>query len=132
MAPFDPVAGESGKQDGMRRAARSADPEWWAFMLQVVREVARAKPFFFTDDLEQIRLNRGGPVTSENRAIGPLMKEVQKLGFCEPTDRWVPSSQKVNHGRYMRVWYSLIYQGPRIARPRRMTVIDPRQYDFLQ
>jgi hypothetical protein len=129
--PFDPVAGKHGRRDGMHRAARAADPAWWAFMLEAAREVARAKPFFFTDDLERLRVNREGPATPENRAIGPLMKEAQKLGICEPTDRWSPSSQKVNHGRYMRVWYSLIYVGPRISRPRRMHVIDPRQYDLL-
>jgi hypothetical protein len=128
MSPFDPVGGEAAKLDGMRRARRNADPEWWAYMLERVTEVARHKPFLFTDDIERLRMTRQGPSTHENRALGPLMREAQKNGVCEPTDYWVPSSQRVNHRRHMRVWFSLIYQGPKVRRPRRHRPPDPRQY----
>lgn len=127
----DPVGGKIAKQIGMERALRAANPLWWQFMMEVARETARAKPFFFTDDLERIRQERQGPTTHENRAIGPLMIAAKNAGYCVPTDRWAESSQRVNHGRFMRVWYSLIYTGPKVKRPRSLKVIDPRQYDFL-
>lgn len=129
---FDPAGGEAAKQDGMERAARACDPDWWAWMLERVTEVARAKPFLFTDDIELLRIQRGGPSTHENRALGPLMRHAQRLGICEPTDQWVPSSQQVNHRRFMRVWYSLIYQGPKVRKPRRKVINDPRQYAMWQ
>ena len=131
MDEFNSAAGKAAKADGMARAARSANPEWWNFMLNAVRETCVRKPYLFTDDIEKLRLTRDGPSTHENRAIGPLMNYAKKLGYCAPTDHWIPSSQRVNHGRYMRVWYSLIYQGNRVVRrPRRLRVIDPRQFDF--
>lgn len=127
----DPAGGEIAKQIGMERAARGADSLWWQFMIEAAKEVARAKPFFFTDDLERIRRERNGPTTPENRAMGPLMNSARRLGYCVATDRWVASSQRINHCRFMRVWYSLIYVGPKVPRPRSVKVIDPRQYDFL-
>jgi hypothetical protein len=132
MSGFNPAAGEAGKVNGMDHAARACNPDWWAFMLAALAEVARKKPFLFTDDIEFIRQTRQGPRTHENRALGPLMREAQKLGICEPTDQWVPSSQGVNHRRFMRVWYSLIYQGPPVRKPRRRKISDPRQYDMWQ
>ncbi len=129
---FDRDAARAGKNDGMDRAERAANPEWWRFMWAALIETAQRKPFLFTDDLEQIRLSRGGPETHENRAIGPLMREAVKQGVCEPTDHWVASSQRQNHGRFMRVWYSLLYQGPAVKRPKMRRPIDPRQPDLWQ
>ena len=131
MTVFDPVGGSKAKAEGMERADRAANPEWKRFMLQAIKEICLRKPFMFTDDLELLRVKRDGPTTHENRAIGPLMISAQKLGYCVPTDHWVPSSQKVNHRRHMRVWFSLIYHGNRgVKRPRRLKVIDPRQFDL--
>jgi hypothetical protein len=30
----------------------------------------------------------------------------------------------------MMLWYSLIYRGPRPAKPRRRRIMDPRQHDL--
>jgi hypothetical protein len=129
---FNPQAGTLAKQEGMQRAARSCNPIWWAWMLERVQEVARRKPYFNTDDIERLRQDRQGPRTHEKRAMGPLMKYAQKLGYCEPTDQWVSSSQDVNHRRPMTVWYSLIYAGEQKARrPRARRISDPRQYSLL-
>lgn len=129
---FDPASGVWAKLDGMHRVASAANPEWWQFMAEATVEVARRKPFFFTDDIERLRLERNGPSTHENRAIGPLMKCIQRLGVCVPTDDWVESSQAVNHRRPMRVWRSLIYEGPKRNLPRlpKRMPIDPRQFDM--
>jgi hypothetical protein len=131
VSSFDPIGGATGKRNDMDRAERHADPAWWAFMLAAGIEVARRKPRFNTDDMERIRQHRQGPRTHENRALGPLMRELQKQGVCEPTEDWVESSQRGNHRRPMRVWHSLIYIGPvRIPRPRPRRIIDPRQLDM--
>lgn len=122
--------GDAGKHDGMDRAKRAANPEWWRFMWAALIETAERKPFLFTDDIERIRLLRNGPLTHENRAIGPLMREAAKQRICTPTDHWVPSGQRQNHARSMRVWYSLLYKGRAVKRPRARRVIDPRQFDL--
>ena len=93
-------------------------------------EVARKKPYFTIDDVERLRQHRRGPATHEHRAIGPLMLEAKRNQVCIPTEDHVESRQRVNHRRPMRVWYSLIYEGPKIRR-RRRKIIDPNQY-FLE
>lgn len=132
--PFDPVAASAAKEEAMERAANHADPHWWQCMLECGYQVALAQPYFISDDLERMRLHRfHNASTHEHRATGPLMKELQKLGYCLPTQDWVESRQKVNHRRPMRVWFSLIYRGPLVVRrPRPRRLLDPRQLAMWQ
>jgi hypothetical protein len=127
--PFDPAGGASARDEAMARARRAANPEWVRWWSEATIEVARKKPYFTTDDIERLRSYRQGPRTHENRAIGPLMRDAMKNGVCLPTEDWVQSGQRVNHRRPMRVWFSLIYQGPK-HRYRRRRVIDPNQFAF--
>lgn len=128
--PFDPLVGAAGKTSGMARAARSCNPVWWQYMLELGQEIALRKPFLSADDLEFERYRRQGPTTHENRAMGPLMKYAARLGYWEPTQDFVESSQKVKHQRPMRVWHSLIYQGNSPIRYRRRKILDPRRYQL--
>lgn len=127
---FDRGKGNEARRRGMRNAAQAADPVWWAYMLALVLEVAKRKPYLFTDDIERLRSERGGPTTHENRAIGPLMIAAKKNGWISPVDHWAQSSQVVNHRRHMRVWYSHLYTGPAVRKPRPRKVIDPRQFEM--
>jgi hypothetical protein len=120
--------GELGKRDGMARAERGADPAWWVAMVTTARAVAEAKPYLFTDDVVRLCRERYPQAfTPEPRALGPLMRECCRLGYFEPTQDWVESTQAQCHRRPMRVWHSLIYRGVHV-RPRRRRVNDPRQY----
>lgn len=128
---FDHAAGEALKAEGMAAAERAADEEWKRWFLEAVQEICRRKPYFITDDVELLRRSRSGPRPHEPRAMGPMMLEAWSLGYCEPTQDWVASRQKVNHHRPMRVWWSLLYQGPKLRRPRRRKLLDPRQIDLF-
>ena len=125
---FDAEGGAVDRDAAIAQADEVADPAWKAFMYAGIVEVARKKPFFITDDVERLRIVRQGPRTHENRALGPLMLQAARQGVCLPTDDWVQSAQRVNHRRWMRVWYSLVYEGPRVRRPRHRKLHDPRQY----
>jgi hypothetical protein len=107
---FNPAAGEAGKIVGMGRAIRAANPAWLAFIEAAIVAVAKRKPFFFTDDIEQYRLDNNGPTTHELRAMGPAMTRAKRDLVCEPTDHFVPSARKVSHRGPRRVWKSLIYR----------------------
>jgi hypothetical protein len=117
------------KRDGMDRAEEHANSHWWQCMLESAQAVAERKPFFTTDDVVALRrVRHPNATTHEARAIGPLMRQAAKLGYCEQTQDWVESTQPQCHRRPMRVWYSLIYRGPApLPRPRRRRIIDPRQ-----
>lgn len=111
---------------------RNANPDWWQHMLEIGREVCAQRQIFTTDDLMRLHRARQGPETHEPRAMGPLMHALQALGYCEPTQDWVESTQRINHRRPQRVWYSLIYRGNRRIRRRpQRKLLDPRQFDML-
>jgi hypothetical protein len=115
---------DSGKRDGMDRAERHADPYWWRCMMECGKIVAEQKPYFTSDDIEFARRERfPDAATHEHRAVGPLMKQLAKLEYCEPTKEWVESRQEVNHSRPMRMWLSLLYRG----QGARTTRISPQE-----
>lgn len=102
-------------------------------MLASGTQVALRKPWLYTDDIVAwCAEHHPNARTHEPRAIGPLMRELCKLGVIEKTASWVPSAQAQNHKRPMQVWWSLAYRG-RIPRGRRNTrhrPLDPRQLDL--
>jgi len=124
--------GEEGKRDGMRCAAKNADPHWWRCMLESGVQVAVRKPFFFTADIVTwCRDHHPNASTHEHRAIGPLMNVLARNEVCQATQDWVPSSQAQNHSRPMRVWWSLIYKGVQLRpKPRVRKLLDPRWVPF--
>ena len=109
---FNVGRAESAKRRSMDRALDAANEDWAAFMYRAVVNVAKRKEHFCADDLERYRQQHGGPSTHENRALGPLMHQARKAMICETTDRWVCSSQTINHRRPMRVWRSLVHVAP--------------------
>jgi hypothetical protein len=131
--PFDPGEGAAGRQDGMNRARQGADPEWRRIILICFREVAERKPYFNTDDVERWRLTHyPNHTTPEKRALGPAAIEAAKHGYCERTDGFHVSTEKSNHCRPKRCWFSLIFRGRgRVQRPRRNPNPDPNQFDLF-
>jgi hypothetical protein len=126
--------GESGKREGMARAWRGADPEWRRIALMCALEVAKRKPYFTTDEIEEWRRTYyPNHTTHEQRAWGPVMKEAAKLEYCTIlTSYFVKSKYAPCHTRHKQMWWSLIYRGPdRPHRPRRRRPLDPRQFDLF-
>ena len=92
-------------QEGMERAQRAANPEWWRYMFMLLIEIARRQEFLYTDDIERLRRDRHGPETHEQRAIGPIMRFAADAGLIERTPKLIG-------GRWdKRVWRSLIFVG---------------------
>jgi hypothetical protein len=100
----------SGKSDGMGRAERAADPEWWAAACAAVVSVARSMRSLTTDDvLEAIDPSVS---THEMRALGPVMTAAARDGVIVKS-RQMPRmcSRPTNHQRPLQVWSSLIFKG---------------------
>lgn len=129
--PIDPLGGEIGKQEGISRAARASNPEWWQAALEALKEAATNKPILNTDDVYTILYMREAPSTHENRAFGPVMLYGASQGWIIRTDHWAESRRRTAHRRPIRVWYSLIYQGNQpVKQPRPRRMLDPRQFDL--
>jgi hypothetical protein len=100
--------GEEEKRKGMARAQRAADRKWWICMLESGKLVALQKTKFTSGDVvDRARYPRA--TTSEQRAVGPVMRTMAKLGYCRPTASWSKSVQRQNHRRPMMLWQSLIF-----------------------
>jgi hypothetical protein len=92
--------GEEEKRKGMNRAQYAADRKWWICMVESGKLVAQQKTKFTSGDVVALCRARYPSVsTSEQRAVGPLMRSLAVLGYCVPTANWVRSAQRQNHNR---------------------------------
>jgi hypothetical protein len=111
---FSLAAARAAKQEAMERVDGNANPAWSIEMLALVTEVALAKPYFTSDDVFELALERNLPTTHEPRAFGPVMMKAAKQGICAKANVAPKISRRASlHGSPRAVWESLIYEGVR-------------------
>lgn len=98
---FDAEQAKAAREEAVARVDRHAPPSWKEQALRAVWEVATEEFTFTTDDVWK-RL--GAP--PEPRALGPVMREAEKRGYCEQTDQWTLSIRASRHRAPIRVWAS--------------------------
>lgn len=99
---LDAEAAVEGKRDGMERVEVNADPEWKQDALLAVGEVAWRLEEFTSDDIWATGL----PKPAEARALGPILMQAAKKGWCEKTGRSRPTSQASRHATDVAIWRS--------------------------
>lgn len=99
--PADPTA---ARDEAIAQVERNADERWKRTALEIVEHVCRTMPEWYVDDLWEAGL----PPTREDRALGPVLREAARRGWCEKTDRMKPSKRSHLSGK--PVWRSLIYE----------------------
>lgn len=93
--------------EAVARAHRAADGAWLERAAATVRQVARARTTFTTDDIWAAGL----PEPRESRALGPVLRQAQAAGAIIPTGEYARSERPACHRRPVRVWRSLIAGG---------------------
>jgi hypothetical protein len=88
--------------------AENAGTVWTVQTLEAIRQVALTHSEFTVEDLDGLI-----PATYDLRAVGGVMLEAARRGYCRKLG-WVGSGSK-RHGRPLRLWASLIYEGPNRA-----------------
>lgn len=102
----DADAGKAAAQEGIDRADRAADLEWKVAAMMAVRQIARERREFTTDDVwERI------PAVREPRALGAVMQKAAKAGVIEKSDRVRESDRPEAHSNPKAVWLSLTHTG---------------------
>ena len=99
---FDPY----GDKEAAARALDHARRAWVEAALISGRRLARSQTFLTSADVRA-----GIPetiTTHEPRALGGVMRKLQKEGWIVPTDSHRLSKNRVNHNRPMRVWRSVV------------------------
>ena len=105
-----PSKAQLAKREGMTKSEARADRAWSAVMLVVARNVARRMRVFTSDDV--IAAYRGPLRTHDERALGPVMLNAAKAGYCELADvAPINSERETLHASPRQVWKSKIYEG---------------------
>ena len=122
--------GEIGKREGMRRAYQHADPHWVQCMFECGKRVCENQPWFTSETVVLLCAElHPNASTHEKRAIGHILLQMAKWGWCEKTDETSEARRAVSHKNPKRVWWSLLYKGPQVRpKPRRRKPLDPRQF----
>lgn len=131
---FNPEKAEQNKREGMAKARRSTDPYVWQCYMESQRFVAEQNFWYSADDIEKQRQRQFPDVVLKphRKALGNMLQEGAKLGWCIKTADHFPSKQVQNNSRAQRLWQSNIYKGnrpnvPPRRRPRRPLRNDPRE-----
>jgi hypothetical protein len=104
----DAAAGTAARDAGLARVEAGAAGEFSDTALLVVERLAREQPQVTS---EEVWPRLEGVLTTDNRALGPVMRRAQRLGYIAPTDRVTLTTMPRSHRSPMRIWKSLIYRG---------------------
>jgi hypothetical protein len=97
----------TAKIDAMDQVATNANGLWWAAACRAVKEIASKQPTLTADDV-LILVESWGYVTTDNRALGPVMNDAKAKGLIKATGQFEPSINKRKHQSPTRIWQSLI------------------------
>ena len=106
MTLFDTVKADAARDTAIEKVWDSAGEDWKVGAMVSLHAVCLACNEFTTDELDELR-----KTAREPRALGGLMKEGERRGWCIPTDRYQSSKSARNHRRAIRVWRSLLFRG---------------------
>lgn len=91
------------------RVDRNANTDWKEAAYRVGVMLAKQQATVISEDI--VDRIPPGFTTHEKRAMGAVMKRLQKEKFISPTDQFVKSPSPVGHGRPSRVWKCLVFGG---------------------
>lgn len=92
-------------EQAIQQVEENADPDWKTLALEAVRVTCEQRAEFHVDDVWDVGQL---PHTREDRALGPVMRQAARLGYCAKTDRVRPSVRSHLSGK--PVWRSLLYR----------------------
>lgn len=87
------------------------DTKWVDDTLNIVRLIAKRKEEFTADDIWNIAEHLK-ETPEDRRMLGRVMKLAasKKYKYCVASDRFIPSKRRINHGRRIMVWESLLFE----------------------
>ena len=98
---------QSNLEEAIDRAYCGAETSWKMYAEHTLEQVCRTQRFFSADDLWQA-MKGSGLRTEEPRALGAIIRNGAKRGWCIPMGNYVRSKRKPCHGRPIRIWQSIL------------------------
>lgn len=102
---FDGFVGKKLADDATARGWENAGEPWRQQALEDLESLCRRHADFTADDLDDV-----AKLLEDPRAIGGLVREGLKRGWCAPTGEYRISKIARCHQRPKRVWRSLIVE----------------------
>lgn len=99
------LSAELAADEAIARVERGAPASWMSNARYVIYELCVKQPEFTTDDVWDVL---GQP--PEPRAMGAVMRQVTRKGYCVGTDRYIKSKRRECHARPVKVWRSKLYR----------------------
>lgn len=93
--------------DALKKVAAAANVEWMKAAADRVKYLCQTRIEFTADDVWQ-HLDTLDVTTSEPRAMGAVMENAAKAGWCRKSDRMQNSRRRVCHARPVAIWYSCL------------------------
>jgi hypothetical protein len=107
-ATYDPTAGATSKDAGMKRVANNQPDGWYESVLAAMRELATIQDDF---TMEQVRVRAkeiGVPEPTHPNAWGPATRMAIKAGIVRATHRFITHRLPSAHARRVMVLQSAI------------------------
>lgn len=105
---FDEIA--AARDNSIDCVDRNANIEWKIKAYMTGMRIAEREEFFVSEDIWQALLDEGVH-THEPRAMGAVMRRLQREKVIAPTGKYITSASPLGHGRPSLVWQSLIWVG---------------------
>lgn len=113
FSPYDAKLSEFAtmlREEAISRADAAAKEQWKADALAAVSICAELhKEFTTTTVWFWLAKAHDFKMPAEPRAMGAVIRRAHKLGWIEPTDRFVNTHRASRHRAPVRVWRSLTY-----------------------
>ena len=97
------------RDEAIMRVEMNADADWKQVAFEVGKRLARERQRVLSEDIFDALPD--GVDTHEKRAMGAVMRRLNKEGILTPLDEYVMSPSLAGHGRPSRVWRSMVYGG---------------------
>lgn len=93
----------------IKQGYENAEPSWRELALWAVKAVCTQGPEFTSDEVHQILKELAVAETHDTRALGGVMRQAQRFGWCEPTIYTRKSERPACHRRPLCVWRSNLW-----------------------
>lgn len=105
---FDLPAAVEAKHEAIERVGANANQDWHDAAINAVEVCCRYYVLDFTTDDVWRELAKTEHATHEPRAMGAIMTEAARMGWCQKTGQMRASERKACHNRPLSVWKSAI------------------------
>jgi hypothetical protein len=105
--PLDAKQSKRNRDKALEVVEVGASREWLGDAYRLARKVAETFRFFTTDDVWKAGLSK----PDEPRALGPVMRSLERDGIIEATEHFKNTAQKTRNAAPVRLWRSCVYMG---------------------